>query len=204
MADEVGERLVRERATVEDPGCGAHDRGDDATAQATTRRRIRGSGNREMHQSSPPDGGVGAVVEVYERPADDDALGPDRPPRSGETPRQPASPGATDGNGELGVRGVHTREMRPAAKRDAVLATFFSACPHVPAKGGPVKGARCGYPAAQTEAMVGIAVLLVIIGIVLLLLGVFVEAVKFLLWIGLIILVIGIIAALMRFIRRQS
>lgn len=52
--------------------------------------------------------------------------------------------------------------------------------------------------------MVGIAVLLVIVGIVLLLLGVFVEAVKFLLWIGLIILVIGIIAALMRFIRRQS
>ncbi|GAA2582612.1 MULTISPECIES: hypothetical protein [Microbacterium] len=52
--------------------------------------------------------------------------------------------------------------------------------------------------------MVGIAVLLVIIGIVLLLLGVFVEAVKFLLWIGLVILIIGIIAALMRFIRRQA
>ncbi len=54
------------------------------------------------------------------------------------------------------------------------------------------------------EDMVGIAVLLVIIGIVLLLLGVFVEAVKFLLWIGLVILIIGIIAALMRFIRRQA
>ncbi|MDQ1204532.1 hypothetical protein [Microbacterium sp. SORGH_AS_0862] len=52
--------------------------------------------------------------------------------------------------------------------------------------------------------MVGIAVLLVIIGIVLLLLGVFVEAVKFLLWVGLVILIIGIIAALMRFIRRQA
>ncbi|MDR6199343.1 putative membrane protein [Microbacterium sp. SORGH_AS428] len=52
--------------------------------------------------------------------------------------------------------------------------------------------------------MVGIAVLLVIVGIVLLLLGVFVEAVKFLLWIGLVILIIGIIAALMRFIRRQA
>jgi hypothetical protein len=52
--------------------------------------------------------------------------------------------------------------------------------------------------------MVGIAVLLVIVGIVLLLLGVFVEAVKFLLWIGVIILVIGIIVALMRFIRRQT
>ncbi len=45
---------------------------------------------------------------------------------------------------------------------------------------------------------------MVIIGIVLLLLGVFVEAVKFLLWIGLVILIIGIIAALMRFIRRQA
>ncbi|WP_307218715.1 hypothetical protein [Microbacterium sp. SORGH_AS_0888] len=51
--------------------------------------------------------------------------------------------------------------------------------------------------------MIGIAVLLVIVGIVLLLLGVFVEAVKFLLWIGIILLVIGVIAGLMRFIRRQ-
>lgn len=67
-----------------------------------------------------------------------------------------------------------------------------------------VKGPTCERAETQTEGMVGIAVLLVIIGIVLLLLGVFVEAVKFLLWIGLIILVIGIIAALMRFIRRQS
>ena len=56
----------------------------------------------------------------------------------------------------------------------------------------------------RTLKTVGIAVLLVIIGIVLLLLGVFVEAVKFLLWIGLVILIIGIIAALMRFIRRQA
>lgn len=67
-----------------------------------------------------------------------------------------------------------------------------------------VKGPRYGSAATQTEDMVGIAVLLVIIGIVLLLLGVFVEAVKFLLWIGLVILIIGIIAALMRFIRRQA
>lgn len=52
--------------------------------------------------------------------------------------------------------------------------------------------------------MAALAVLLVIVGIVLLLLGVFVEAVKFLLWVGIIILVIGLIAALMRFIRRQT
>ncbi len=37
----------------------------------------------------------------------------------------------------------------------------------------------------------------------LLFLGVFVEAVKFLLWIGIVILIIGVIAALLRFIRRQ-
>ena len=52
--------------------------------------------------------------------------------------------------------------------------------------------------------MVAFAVLLVIIGIVLLLLGVFVQAVKFLVWVGIVILIIGIIAALMRFIRRQT
>ncbi|MCX6501536.1 MAG: hypothetical protein NT132_03870 [Microbacterium sp.] len=52
--------------------------------------------------------------------------------------------------------------------------------------------------------MVALAVLLIIVGIVLLLLGVFVQAVKFLLWVGIIILVIGLIAALMRFIRRQT
>jgi hypothetical protein len=52
--------------------------------------------------------------------------------------------------------------------------------------------------------MVGLAVILVIVGIVLLLLGVFVEAVKFLLWLGVALLLIGIIAALFRFIRRQS
>lgn len=52
--------------------------------------------------------------------------------------------------------------------------------------------------------MVGIAILLIIIGIVLALFGVFVEAVQFLLWIGIVVLVIGIIAALMRFIRRQT
>ncbi|WP_194397098.1 hypothetical protein [Microbacterium atlanticum] len=52
--------------------------------------------------------------------------------------------------------------------------------------------------------MTGLAVTLLIIGIVLLLLGVFVEAVQFLLWIGLVIVVIAVIAWLMRFIRRQT
>ena len=45
---------------------------------------------------------------------------------------------------------------------------------------------------------------LLIIGIVLLLLGVFIEAAQFLLWIGLVIIIIAVIAWLMRFIRRQT
>lgn len=53
-------------------------------------------------------------------------------------------------------------------------------------------------------SMTGLAVILLIVGIVLLLLGVFIEAAKFLLWIGLIIIVIAVIAWLMRFIRRQT
>jgi uncharacterized membrane protein len=52
--------------------------------------------------------------------------------------------------------------------------------------------------------MTGLAVTLLIIGIVLLLLGVFIEAAQFLLWIGLVIIIIAVIAWLMRFIRRQT
>jgi hypothetical membrane protein len=52
--------------------------------------------------------------------------------------------------------------------------------------------------------MAGLAVILLIVGIVLLLLGVFVEAVKFLLWVGIVILILAVIAWLMRFIRRQT
>ena len=52
--------------------------------------------------------------------------------------------------------------------------------------------------------MTGLAVTLLIVGIVLLLLGVLVEAVQFLLWIGLVIIVIAVIAWLMGFIRRQT
>lgn len=52
--------------------------------------------------------------------------------------------------------------------------------------------------------MFGLALLLLIVGIVLLLLGVFVEAVKFLLWIGIVLVIVGVIAGLMRFIRRQT
>ncbi|MGP3535332.1 hypothetical protein ACTU3I_11105 [Microbacterium sp. RD1] len=52
--------------------------------------------------------------------------------------------------------------------------------------------------------MAGLAVILLIVGVVLLLLGIFVEAVKFLLWVGAIILVLAIIAWLIRVIRRQT
>ena len=52
--------------------------------------------------------------------------------------------------------------------------------------------------------MTGLAVILLIVGIVLLLLGVFVEAAKFLLWIGIVIVVIAIIVGLMKYIRRST
>ncbi|GEP48108.1 MULTISPECIES: hypothetical protein [Microbacterium] len=52
--------------------------------------------------------------------------------------------------------------------------------------------------------MTSLAVILLIVGVVLLLLGVFVEAAKFLLWIGLIIVIIAVIAWLLRFVRRQT
>jgi hypothetical protein len=52
--------------------------------------------------------------------------------------------------------------------------------------------------------MVGIAIALLVVGIVLALLGLFVEAVKFLLWIGLVIILIAIIAWLMRVFRRNA
>lgn len=52
--------------------------------------------------------------------------------------------------------------------------------------------------------MTALAVILLIVGIVLLLLGIFVEAAKFLLWIGLVIVVLAVIAWLMRYIRRGA
>jgi membrane protein implicated in regulation of membrane protease activity len=51
--------------------------------------------------------------------------------------------------------------------------------------------------------MPALAIILVIVGLVLLFLGVFVEAVKFLLWIGVIILIVGVVVALLRFLRRK-
>jgi len=52
--------------------------------------------------------------------------------------------------------------------------------------------------------MTALAVVLLIIGVVLLLFGIFVEAAKFLLWIGIVIVVIAVIAWLMRYIRRGA
>ena len=51
--------------------------------------------------------------------------------------------------------------------------------------------------------MVALAGILLIVGIVLLLIGVFVKAAEFLLWVGIVIVIIAIIVGLMRFIRRQ-
>ena len=52
--------------------------------------------------------------------------------------------------------------------------------------------------------MTSLAVILLIVGVVLLLLGIFVEAAKFLLWIGIVIIVIAVIAWLVRYIRRGA
>lgn len=51
--------------------------------------------------------------------------------------------------------------------------------------------------------MTGLAILLIVIGLIGLFLGIFVAALKIVLWIGIILLIIGIIVALMRFIRRN-
>ena len=50
----------------------------------------------------------------------------------------------------------------------------------------------------------GLAIVLLIVAVVLILLGVFVEAAKFLLWIGLVILLVAIIAWLMRVVKRNA
>jgi len=52
--------------------------------------------------------------------------------------------------------------------------------------------------------MTALAVVLLVIGVVLLLFGIFVETAQFLLWIGIIILVVAIIIGLMRYIRRGA
>ncbi|MFS0732397.1 hypothetical protein ABC304_10380 [Microbacterium sp. 1P10UB] len=52
--------------------------------------------------------------------------------------------------------------------------------------------------------MPALAIILLIVGVVLLFTGLFVEAVKFLLWIGIVILVIAIIMGLLRYIRRGT
>ncbi|MCS5723057.1 hypothetical protein N1028_13320 [Herbiconiux sp. CPCC 203407] len=52
--------------------------------------------------------------------------------------------------------------------------------------------------------MIGIAIVALVIGLVLLFIGLFVEAAKFLLWIGLVIVILAIIAAILRYIRRKA
>lgn len=52
--------------------------------------------------------------------------------------------------------------------------------------------------------MVGLVITLVVVGIVLLLLGIFVEAVKFLLYVGIAILLIALIAWLIKAFRRNA
>jgi len=51
--------------------------------------------------------------------------------------------------------------------------------------------------------MIGLAILLLIVGIVLLLLGIFIGAAKFLLWVGIVILIIAVIVGILRMVRRS-
>ena len=68
---------------------------------------------------------------------------------------------------------------------------------------GAVKPWRTTTRREQTERM-ALALILLVVAVVLILLGVFVEAAKFLLWIGLVILLIAIIAWLMRVVKRNA
>ncbi len=52
--------------------------------------------------------------------------------------------------------------------------------------------------------MTTLALILLIAGIALLLVGVFVSAAKFLIWVGLVIVIVAVIAWLMRMIRRNA
>ncbi|WP_431802691.1 hypothetical protein [Microbacterium sp. bgisy203] len=49
-----------------------------------------------------------------------------------------------------------------------------------------------------------LALILIIVGIVLILLGVFVQAAQFLLWIGIVILIVAVIAWLMNVVKRNA
>jgi len=63
---------------------------------------------------------------------------------------------------------------------------------------------RLDSDGGRVGLMVGIVIVAIVVGIVLLLLGVFVEAAKFLLWVGLVILILAIIAGILRYIRRGA
>ncbi|GAA1952305.1 hypothetical protein GCM10009776_12690 [Microbacterium deminutum] len=57
---------------------------------------------------------------------------------------------------------------------------------------------------ATVGSMTALAVILLVVGIILLLLGIFVGAAKFLLWVGIVIIVVAIIAWLLRYMRRGA
>lgn len=56
----------------------------------------------------------------------------------------------------------------------------------------------------DNESMPALAIILIIIGIALLFTGIFVEAVKFLLFVGIALIIIAVIAWLMRSIRNKT
>jgi phage-related protein len=68
---------------------------------------------------------------------------------------------------------------------------------------GFIERAGSAHP-VQDVLMIGIAIVALVIGLVLLFIGLFVEAAKFLLWVGLVIVILAIIAAILRYIRRKA
>lgn len=71
-------------------------------------------------------------------------------------------------------------------------------------RGGVVNPVVAAPRAPQYGVMTSLAVILILIGIALLLVGIFVEAAKFLLWVGLVIVIIAVIAWLLRSMRRNT
>lgn len=71
-------------------------------------------------------------------------------------------------------------------------------------QGRLVKSVDSATRTSKNGGMTTLAIILLVVGVVLLLLGLFVEAAKFLLWVGIVIVVIAVIAWLLRYIRRGT
>jgi fatty-acid desaturase len=75
---------------------------------------------------------------------------------------------------------------------------------HYSARAADVNAFTLAADDREDGVMAALALILLVIGVALLLFGLFIEAAKFLIWVGIVIVVIAIIAWLMKFIRRQA